>query len=193
MYNQFSERLCSPLNYKIIIMSAYEHIKFSFTDYAALLWGHLTGVLLFLIGQPNLALYAIFSLIIFDIFTRLKANAANNGGYLNATKTGAIKSRKLFQGFFSKFMAYSIVLSMANMTQYFIPVEMIYSAVYAIVCSILAYVEIQSVLENLLEATPEGSKNRKLYNILLFVFRKKTEDFVGFDIDEASKEKEQVK
>lgn len=179
------------LNYKMILINAYEHLKFVFTDLSSLLWGHITGTLLFLIGYPTLALYALLVLLILDIITRLRANAINNGGYIKATRLGKIHSRRLFTGFFSKLFAYSIVLSMANMTQYFIPVEMIYTAIYSISIAILAYVEIQSVLENLLEAEPEGSKNRKLYNILLFVFRTKTEEFVGFDIDEASQDKEQ--
>lgn len=172
------------MQYKQIAIDVYEHIRFSFTDIFTSIWGSITGMLLFLIGEPTYALYGIGVLMLFDIFTRLRANAINYGGWIAATISGKIKSRLLVEGLMSKLIAYFIILSIAQMSKYVVPIETANQAISSIIYAILFFVEVQSVLENLLDAAPKDSDNHKLLSLLLFKFRKETEKFIGKDTEE---------
>jgi phage-related holin len=119
----------------------------------------------------NTSLYAIFTLFILDILTRLYANARKYGGYIEATKTGKIRSRLAVQGMVSKMFTYFIVLSIARMTSYVIPIGVISEGLSAVIFSILLLVEIQSVLENLLDANPDSNTER-LLKLLSLRFKK---------------------
>lgn len=169
------------------------HIKFIATSYGTHLWGSITGILLFLMGKPSAALYGLGALILIDIATRLRANAIKYGGYIQATKTGKIRSKLVVQGLMSKMIAYFSLICIGNIASYIVPIPMIHQGISSVIFTILFFVESQSILENLLDAEPLNGNNRKFLNLLLLKFKKEMENVEkNITVTEMIVEKEKV-
>ncbi|QWU14471.1 Bacteriophage holin family protein [Paenibacillus sophorae] len=178
-----------------VAVDTYQHLRYYFTDVGSTIWGSIVGLFLFMIGEPNLAFYAIFTLFILDIVTRVFANARKYGGYINATKTGKIRSRLAVQGMVSKLFTYFVVLSIARMITYVIPISLLSEGLSSMILSVLLVVEIQSLFENLLDAKPDKN-TRMLLNILLLKFRKeinKVSDVTDEEIASMDRNNDQTK
>lgn len=140
--------------------------------------GSFLGFFFFLVGIPEAALYGLLVAMIFDIITKIGAISKKNGGYINATKQKIIRSRVALNGFFSKFVSYFIILALAHMTQYFVPM-LAAQAFKSIVYGILFYIEGHSCLENIIEAAPEGSSVAKATRLIMFQWGDLLERFFG--------------
>jgi phage-related holin len=173
-----------------VAIDTYAHIKFYFTDVGSTVWGMIVGLFLFMVGEVNTALYAIFTLFILDILTRLFANARKYGGYIQATKSGKIRSRLAVQGMVSKMFTYFIVLSIARMISYVVPIGGISEGLSAVIFSILLAVEAQSIVENLLDAKPDSNTER-LLKILSLKFKKEINKVADISDDEIASTTEQ--
>ncbi|OMD71243.1 MULTISPECIES: phage holin family protein [Paenibacillus] len=174
-----------------IAIDTYAHIKFYFTDLGSTIWGMVVGLFLFMIGEVNTSLYAILTLFVLDILTRIYANSRKYGGYIEATKTGKIRSRLAVQGMVSKMFTYFIVLSIARMISYVVPIGVISEGLSSVIFAILIMVEIQSVLENLLDAKPDKN-TKKLLSLLLLKFRKETNRIADVDDSETESEEQSI-
>lgn len=152
---------------KLIMLSSIVHLKNISTNFHTQLWSCVSSLYLFLMGAPNVALNGIIVLICIDIATRLRANATKYGGYINATKTGKIKSRLVVRGLLSKLISYFVLIIIANISSYIVPLEAFSTFLTNTVYIILFLVEAQSILENLLDAEPQDSDNKKVIGFFL--------------------------
>ncbi|KAF0195498.1 MAG: hypothetical protein FD169_1311 [Bacillota bacterium] len=122
----------------------------SFPDSMNTFWGTVMGLFFFVIGLPDFLLYALIGAMAVDTLTRVRAQAVKNGGYIQATKTGAIRSRKMMTGFHSKFLAYFALMVVANMTKHVVPLH-VATVFQSVVWGILFVTEAHSCVENVLE------------------------------------------
>ena len=153
------------MNYKLVVYEVVLRIR-SLPENLDALWGALVGALLFLVGVPDAPLYALLVVMSIDLITKIRSLSSANGGYINATRSGVIRSRLIFRGTFDKLISYSMVICLVHMSQYFIPLfaaQLFKSMAYGF----LYYVEGHSCLENMQSGAKAGSATSIVTTFLL--------------------------
>lgn len=122
---------------KIMAVSTKDHLIKMLTDGVFYVGGTILGVLCYLTGLTPQELSSVFILILLDIGSRVWAEKANNRPVL---------SKKMYQGFVGKVMAYAILFIAVNQAFY------IGEYLKYIILSGFSLIEIRSIYENLKDA-----------------------------------------
>lgn len=101
------------------------------------------------------AAIAVGAAVILDILTKFYALAANNGGYIKATKNKIIYSDILWRKTKTKLFAYLVVMILSGLSMRVAPLEQMGIFVATIVYSVIFLRECQSNVENLIDAGAE--------------------------------------
>lgn len=128
------------------------------------------------------AFCAVGVAMILDIATKYYAYIRKHGSYSTAVKVGAISSAALWEGTKIKLMSYLIVFILTGVSYRVTVFSQASIFAGSVVYSVIFLREAQSVVENLCEA---GAK----LQWLVFLAKKKQEDILDFDPDDAEAEK----
>lgn len=118
------------------------------------------------------AAIAVGIAVVLDIITKIYSLAANNGGYIQATKMKVIYSDTLWKKTKTKLIAYFTIMILAGLSIRVTPLRDVGIFLATVIYSVVFIRECQSNIENLIEAGAESLRP------LLFWLKKKEKQVI---------------
>jgi hypothetical protein len=139
----------------IEVQSFIQKLSDTVNPYLAIVWAGICWTM-FPDAAYVPAAIAVGAAVILDLVTKLYSLAANNGGYIVATREKIILSDTLWKKTRTKLFAYVVVMILAGLSIRVAPLEKVGIFMATIIYAIIFVRECQSNVENLIEAGAEG-------------------------------------